>query len=92
MYLCLAIAVSETSFAQMQGPWTFAGPSGASARIVALAADPRNGSVLYAAAPDGGVWKTPDGGLTWAPQFDSTPSLQVCSLAIDPRFPDVLYA
>ena len=89
--LCLAIAFSETSFAQSQVSWTFAGPAGASGRIVALAADPRTDSVVYAAAPDGGIWKTQDSGLTWVPQFDSAVSLQVCSIAIDPVFPDILY-
>jgi uncharacterized protein (TIGR03437 family) len=71
--------------------WGFVGPLGAPARILALAADPQSTSVIYLAAPGGGVWKTQDGGITWTPQLDSTPSLQVCSLVLDPSFPNVIY-
>src|SRR5437016_10162134 len=56
--LLLTVTFSESALAQSQPAWTFAGPEGASDRIVALAVDPRTDSVLYAAAPDGGLWKT----------------------------------
>src|SRR5262245_43856460 len=96
LYLSLLLLLfSPTAFAQTKitrVTWSFAGPSGSSDRIVALAVDPRSDSVFYAAAPGGGVWKTQDGGSSWSPLFDSQASLQVCSLAIDPRFPDVIYA
>jgi len=81
---------SPTASAQPQILWSPAGPPGDPDRILALAVDPRNDSVLYLAAP-GGAWKTQDGGASWIPQFDSAPSSQVCSLALDPRFPDVVY-
>jgi uncharacterized protein (TIGR03437 family) len=57
-----------------------------------ITADPRTDSVLYAVAPGAGVWKTTDGAQTWTPVSDAISSLQVCSLAIDSRSPDVLYA
>ena len=87
---CLAMGFSPTASAQSQILWSPAGPPGDPDRILALAVDPRNDSVLYLAAP-GGAWKTQDGGASWIPQFDSAPSSQVCSLALDPRFPDVVY-
>ncbi|MBI4474981.1 MAG: hypothetical protein HY646_20105 [Acidobacteria bacterium] len=59
--------------------------------MLALAVDPRNDSVLYAATPGGGIWKSEDGGDTWIPRFDSAPRPQVCSLTIDPRNPDIVY-
>jgi len=91
--VCLTLLLlSQRSFAQSQVSWTAAGPPASSDRIIALATDPRDSSIIYAAAPGGGIWKTQDSGLTWTPVFDSQPSLQVCSLAVDPRFPDVLYA
>lgn len=94
LLLCFGLAVgfSQAAFAQSQISWNFVGPIGAPARILAVVADPRNDSVVYVAAPGGGVWKTQDGGVIWAPQMDSDPTLQVCSLALDPRVPDVLYA
>ena len=93
LWLCLwpGAGFSQSGSAQSQIVWTYAGPVGAPDRVLALAADPRSDSVLYLAAPGGGVWKTQDGGGTWVPQIDSAPSLQVCSLALDPHFPDVLY-
>ena len=92
-WLCLAIALGspEPAAAQSAATWSFAGPFGAPARVVRLAADPRNDSTLYLLAPGGGVLKTQDGGALWAPITDSLPSLQFCSMAIDPHSPDVLY-
>src|SRR6185295_14211477 len=90
--LCLVMLVPDLSFAQtqVQAPvvWNFLGPSGPAgprSRVLSLAADPRNDSVVYAATPGGGLWKTQDGGGTWFPQLKGAPSLQVCSVAVDPR-------
>jgi hypothetical protein len=54
-----------------------------SGRVTALAVDPTNANIVYLGAAEGGVWKTTDGGITWAPLTDSQPSLAVGSLAID---------
>src|SRR5205814_930650 len=91
-WLCAGILLLVPSLARAQVTWTFAGPSGVSDRVIGLAADPRNPSTIYAAAGGAGVWKTQDTGATWAPVFDSQPSLQVCSVAIDPIFTDIVYA
>jgi uncharacterized protein (TIGR03437 family) len=61
-------------------------------RILALAVDPRNPSIVYAGTAGGGVWKTPDSGISWSPVLDSQLASQICSLAIDPGNPDVIYA
>src|SRR5881409_266875 len=75
-----------------QTAWNFVGPAGgAPPRVVRLASDPRTDSVLYFAAPGGGVWNSTNGGGSWLPIADSLPSLEVCSIAIDSRSPDVLY-
>lgn len=90
--LWLAGAFAQTALGQSRVSWDPAAPTGTPDRILGLAADPRNNSLLYVAAPGGGVWKTQDGGDSWVPLLDSASSVQVCSLALDPRFPDVLYA
>ena len=88
-WVLLGLALAQPLPAQV--PWNFLGPAGAPARVVMLAADPRSDSVLYVVAPGGGVWKTTEGGGSWTPLTDAISSLQVCSVAIDPRAPDVLY-
>ena len=61
-----------------------------SGRVTALAFDASN-NILYAGAAEGGLWKTADGGSTWAPLTDNQPSLAVGAIAIDPTRPQTLY-
>ena len=91
LLLCLLLIPPQSLHAQSQVSWNFLGPLGAPARVVMVAADPRTDSVLYVVAPGGGIWKTVDSGSSWTPITDSLSSLQVCSLAIAPRSPDLLY-
>lgn len=89
--LCFIAWFSQPAYSQSQLSWNFVGPTAPPSRVLALAIDPRNDSVIYLAAPGGGIWKTENGGGYWFPQFDSAPSLQVCSVALDPRSPEVVY-
>ncbi|HYL85651.1 MAG TPA: hypothetical protein VE263_15555, partial [Candidatus Angelobacter sp.] len=57
----------------------------ASGRVTAIAVDPTNANIVYIGGAAGGVWKTTDGGTTWAALTDSQPSLAVGSIAIDPN-------
>ena len=54
---------SETLFSEMR--WRMIGPFRAG-RTVAASGIPGNTNVFYAAANNGGVWKTTDAGTTWA--------------------------
>ena len=47
---------------------------------------------MYTAGVSGGVWKSTDGGASWNPTDDQMLNLAVCTLAIDPTNPSVLYA
>lgn len=70
--------------------WAF-GPGQISGRIASAAIDPTNPSVMYAASAGGGVWKTSDGGATWAPLGDGWANIPTSCVVIDPHDPNRLY-
>ncbi len=81
------------------GTWTLIGPNPTHNGILttaawtnAIAVDPTNASVAYLGAPEGGVWKTTDGGAHWTPLTDTQPSLAIASIAIDPTNSNTVYA
>ncbi len=61
-------------------------------RISAVACSKTNPNLYYAAGADGGVWRTFDAGLSWAPLTDSMPCSAIGALAIDPTNENVVYA
>ncbi len=71
-----------------------------SEHIGKILVDPRDGDVVYVAAQgplwasggDRGLYKTTDGGATWAKVLDVGPDTGVSDIVFDPRDPDVIYA
>ena len=51
----------------------------------------RIGSVIYAAAATGGVWKSTNAGVTWTPVFDSVRTGSVGAVAVAPSDPNVVW-
>jgi uncharacterized protein (TIGR03437 family) len=82
--------VSSTQWTLI-GPQPIGGVSSRSGIVDALAVDPRNPTVVYLGG-EGGVWKTADGGTSWAPLTDTQPALSIGSIALDPSNPDTVYA
>jgi hypothetical protein len=88
----------STSIPLSAESWTTIGPAplsngvSYSGRIAALAADPTNVNTIYIAAAGGGVWKTADGGTTWAPLTDTQAILYMGAIAVAPSNPNVIYA
>jgi photosystem II stability/assembly factor-like uncharacterized protein len=70
---------------------TYFGTAAVSGRVNAVAYDPINANVYYMGAPQGGVWKPTDGGLTWQPLTDYWQFLQVACIAVHPTNPNILY-
>ena len=59
-----------------------------SGRITQIAIDPNAPNVVYAAAAQGGIWKSTDGGQNWRPKSDYAPSLAIGSVTVDPSVTD----
>ncbi|MGZ4363246.1 MAG: hypothetical protein ACXVFF_13510, partial [Gaiellaceae bacterium] len=57
----------------------------AAGAINSVAIDRVNPNVMYIGSVNGGVWRTTDGGHTWAPLTDQFPSLAIGAVAIAPR-------
>jgi photosystem II stability/assembly factor-like uncharacterized protein len=59
-----------------------------SGRVSAIATDPSNAGVVYIGGAVGGVWKSTDGGASWAPKFPTNQgSFAIGALAVDPSNP-----
>ncbi|TQC47025.1 hypothetical protein EEB14_22860 [Rhodococcus sp. WS4] len=92
------VLVQERARAQVEVPpapgsdlWASVGPSNIGGRMTYLVCHPDHPERLWAGAAGGGVWHSPDAGMTWQPLWHDQPSLNVGSLAIDPQQPDTIY-
>jgi hypothetical protein len=87
-----------------QGVWSPIGPAPTegfasaqnwgvtSGRINAVAVHPTNPNVVLVGAATGGIWRSADGGATFAPVSDSQVDLAVGAIAFAPSNPSVVYA
>ena len=71
--------------------WEGIGPTNIGGRMTSIVCDPARPDRVWAGAAGGGVWFSPDAGQTWRSQWHDEDVLNVGSLAIDPRNPDMLY-
>src|SRR5437588_4712516 len=69
----------------------FMGPSVGN-RIASVAGVPGDPKTYYAGAASGGVWKSTDGGATFAPIFDTQQVMAIGALAIAPSDPRTVWA
>lgn len=72
--------------------WTPQNTGMAHLNVTAIAANPANSQMLYAATWGGGIFKTTDGGTTWTPTSSGVTEPYVRSLAINPLLPDTVFA
>jgi photosystem II stability/assembly factor-like uncharacterized protein len=70
--------------------WRTIGPEGN--RFSAAAGVPGDPHTYYVGAASGGVWKTVDGGVNWAPLFDGQPVQSIGSLAVAKSDANVVWA
>jgi len=83
-----ALRVDTTVYSRLR--WRHVGPEGNRVTSVAgVAGDP---NVYYAGSASGGIFKTTDGGIRWAPISDSLPVSSIGSLAVAPSDANVVWA
>src|SRR5271165_4151458 len=85
----VAQSVAPELFNAMQ--WRLIGPF-RGGRAVAVSGIPGDGATYFFGSVDGGVWKTPNAGVTWVPLFDRQPIASIGALAVAPSNPQVIYA
>ena len=61
-------------------------------RTGSVQVNPKHPNVLYVGTEGDGVFKSTDGAETWFPINSGLDDLGVFGLAMDPGFPDILYA
>ena len=69
---------------QIPGEWDLLGPTNIGGRVTDLVVDPTTADQIYIAAASGGVWKSSDAGLTFAPAWPEDITQATGALAITP--------
>jgi len=89
--LALAVPRGQVNPSYFGGlKWRSIGPP-RSGYISAPAGVPGDPTTYYAGMPEGGVWKTTNGGVTWKPIFDDVRVASVGAVAVAPSAPNVVY-
>lgn len=87
-------AVAHAQRARAAGvavPWVCVGPRNVGGRIVSLVQDPDNALTLYAGSAHGGLWRTTDGGDSWAHIGPASFNFPVGALAMPAQQRQTLY-
>ncbi|MBK9206874.1 MAG: S-layer homology domain-containing protein [Anaerolineales bacterium] len=72
--------------------WTWLGPGNIGGRVRSVVIHPTNTNIMWAGSVTGGIWKTTNGGASWAIMDDFMTNMAVSTMVIDPTNPEVLYA
>ena len=72
--------------------WTWLGPGNIGGRVRSILIHPTNPDVMWLGSVTGGIWKTTNGGLSWAPLDDFMGNLSVTTMVMSPSDPNVIYA
>jgi PKD repeat protein len=65
---------------------------GGAGRINCVTFHPTNSSIIFVGAANGGIWRSYDGGQSWASNTDELASLGISDIAFNPKNPNIVYA
>jgi photosystem II stability/assembly factor-like uncharacterized protein len=71
--------------------WHWIGPGNIGGRIRAVLIHPTQPQTMWIGGVAGGVWRTTNGGVSWAPLYDFMASVAVSCMALDPNNPNTLF-
>ena len=74
------------------GAWTWIGPGNIGGRVRAVVVHPTTPSTIFAGSVSGGLWKSTNSGVSWAPVDDFMANLAVCTIIMMPGDPATMYA
>lgn len=91
-----SVAATSTVAWEQIGPNTIVNKNGnldypGPGRVDVVAVDPTDSWVMYVGTTSGGLWKTTDNGVTWAPKTDNLAGLGVTDILIDSNNTDIIY-
>ena len=97
LFILALLELTQFVFAQQFNPnlyqnmrWRMIGPF-RGGRTVGATGVPGQQNVFYIGVNNGGVWRSSDFGLTWAPIFDDQPTGSIGALAVAPSNPSIIY-
>src|SRR6185369_12012249 len=67
--------------------WECIGPTNIGGRMTSIVCHPQRFDCIWAGAAAGGVWQSADAGRTWRALWNDHATLNIGSLAIDPKNP-----
>lgn len=79
------------------GQWSFLGPvntttNNGQGRLNTVKIHPTNTNIIYVGAANGGIWKSINGGSSWANISPDIPLLTIADIGLDPNNSNIIYA
>jgi photosystem II stability/assembly factor-like uncharacterized protein len=72
--------------------WREMGPAVGGGRVTSVTGSARDSKLYYLGTAAGGVWRSQNGGATWAPVFEGEPVASIGAIAIDPTNDRTIWA
>lgn len=95
LLLAAALPAQDSAFVRDavlgQMKWRALGPTNFGGRVVDIDVDPSDPSTWYIATGSGGLWKTVNGGTTFAPIFDDQATISIGDIAVSPARPEEIW-